>query len=409
MKKLFFLFLVVVFSFSAKAQIEHCDGSRYIDNVFFDVIATKDLKYGEGETISGNFQELYLDIYEPANDELAQRPVILLAFGGSFITGERGDLELLCEAYARKGYVAVTIDYRLYDGPLFPIPTGDMMKEVVIKSVSDMKAAIRYMRQDADTENIFRIDPEMVFVGGISAGAIAAFHTAVIDETDDLPTTILNILAENGGIDGNSSDNYEYSSEVQGMVNYSGGLNDASWIDENDPPFVSIHDEFDPIAPYGEGFATVLNIPIVYLEGSKTCMEVADSVGLKNELKTIEGSDGHVSYFLNMNEIQETIDFTANFLAGLVCSGISANTENLAIAADPIKVFPNPTSGLISFSNLPNTELYIDLFDITGRKLNSYRNSGTLDLNQFANGIYFLNITDSKGAWQQKAKIVLER
>ena len=177
---LLFLFFVL-FSFNSQAQSDGCDGMRYIDDVFSEVTVTEAIKYGEGTTLFDNFQELYLDVYEPQNDNLEKRPVIILAFGGSFIAGNRGDLEFLCEAYARKGYVAVSIDYRLFDGPLLPLPSADQMKNVVIKSVSDMKAAIRFMRQDADTDDIYRINPDKVFIGGISAGSITAFHTAAID------------------------------------------------------------------------------------------------------------------------------------------------------------------------------------------------------------------------------------
>jgi len=110
MKKYVLLLLCTSLPILFNAQIEGCDGSRYQDDIFEDIKVTTGIKYGEGETFSGIFQELFLDVYEPANDELERRPVIVLAFGGSYIGGNREDLEFLCEAYARKGYVAVTID-----------------------------------------------------------------------------------------------------------------------------------------------------------------------------------------------------------------------------------------------------------------------------------------------------------
>ena len=96
-------------------------------------------------------------------------------------------------------------------------------------------------------------------------------------------------MEANGGIEGNSSDNFEYSSEVQGLVNFSGGLNDSGWIDENDPPFVSVHDDMDGVVPYGSDFAKIFGIPIIYMEGSGKCHEVGDSLGIVNQLKTVQG------------------------------------------------------------------------------------------------------------------------
>lgn len=408
MKQLLLFIFSVLLSFNLSAQDNGCDGARYIDNVFTEVSFIGGIKYGEGETLFGNFQELYLDVYVPGNDALEKRPVIILAFGGSFIGGARGDVDFLCEAYARKGYVAVSIDYRLYDGPIFPFPTGDQMKNVVIKTVSDMKAAIRFMRQDADTDNLYRIDPDKIFVGGVSAGGITAFHTAVIDEDDAFEPDIVEILEANGGIEGNSSDNYEYSSEVQGLINFSGGLNDSGWIDENDPPFVSVHDDMDGIVPFGDGFASIFGIPIIYMEGSGRCKEVGDSVGVENQLKTIENSNGHVSYLVNPTTVPETVDYTAAFIADIICEGIT-NTKELASGLESIEIFPNPTSGNISLVETNNNNLFLELYNVFGKRLNTYSNTSTLDLDLYSNGIYFLKLTDLDSESTKTIKVILER
>lgn len=409
MKTYLLLLIAISFSYITQAQFNGCDGSRYIDDVFTEIKVTQGLKYGEGTTLFDNFQELYLDVYEPEGDGLVRRPVIILAFGGSFISGKREDLEFLCEAYARKGYVAVTIDYRLFDGPLLPLPSADQLKNVVIKTVSDMKAAIRYMRQDADTDNIFRIDPDLVFIGGISAGSITAFHTAVIDSDDDIAPDIIEILENNGGIEGNTSDNYEYSSEVQGLVNFSGGLNDAGWIDENDPPFISIHDDMDGVVPYAGGFAKVFGFPIIYMEGSGRCHEVGDSLGVENQLKTIENSEEHVGYFSTLESIEENIHYTASFVAEIVCASGPTHTQDLTHSLESIQAYPNPSNGIISFSETNNKNLRVDLFNTMGQKLNSFSNPGTIDLSNNANGIYLLRMMDMTTESSKTIKVVLEK
>jgi len=283
------------------------------------------------------------------------------------------------------------------------------MKVVVVKSVSDMRAAIRHMRQDADMENLFKIDPDQVFVGGVSAGSITAFHTAVLDETDDLPEDIMAILADNGGIEGNSSMNYEYSSEVQGLVNFSGGLNNAIWIDENDPPFVSIHDDMDPIVPYDQGFASIFNIPIIYMEGSKRCQEVADSVGVVNQLKIIEESNGHESYFSNLTDIALNINYTADFLAELVCGDITSDTEDIADRFESVQFYPNPSPGQMTISNPTDIELKVQVLDMYGRNLINTTQNSTLDLSAYPNGIYFAKMTDQNSNSTKTIKLILEK
>ena len=67
-------------------------------------------------------QKLYLDVYEPVSDIATERPAIVLAFGGGFISGTRGDIQFLCERFVKKGYVVVSIDYGLHDLPLIPLP-----------------------------------------------------------------------------------------------------------------------------------------------------------------------------------------------------------------------------------------------------------------------------------------------
>ena len=409
MRKILPLFALLISISFLNGQIEGCDGSRFIDDIFTEVDITRAIKFGEGETVTGTNQELFLDVYEPVNDDLEMRPVIILAFGGSFIGGERGDVEFLCEAYARKGYVAVAIDYRLYDGPLFPIPSASTFKEVVVKTVSDMKAAIRHMRQDADTENLYRINPSQIYVGGISAGAITAFHTAVLDEDDDLPDDIRMFLEENGGIEGNTSSNYEYSSEAQGIINYSGGLNDASWIDENDPPFVSIHDDMDPVVPFGQGFASVLGIPIVSMEGSMTCHEIANNVGIANELRTIENSNGHVSYFFGLGaNVAGSINYTAGFVADLICNDVMSSLDEVE-EIEMVTVSPNPTNGLINIEGMDHSEYSIEVWDISGKLQDRFFNQSNLDLNHLNNGTYFLRILDFNEGRSQTLKIVLAK
>lgn len=387
--------LFILLTFTTYAQ--DCDGDRYINNIFTDINVTEDIKYGEGNEINGTFRELYMDIYEPADDTEQNRPVIIMAFGGSFIAGNRKDIDWLCTAYAQKGYVAVSIDYRLYDGLPFPLPTAVQMQEVVIKSVSDFKGAIRHLRQDADNGNTFNINPDIILVGGISAGGIAAAHTAMLDSTDTFEEDITQIIEDNGGLEGNTNNLFEYTTEVQGLINFSGGLASADWIDSEDPAFFSIHDEFDDVVPYEGGFASVFGFDIIYMEGSKSMQIVADSVSVTNELITIDSSEAHVSYFSPFTELA-TVDYmikqSSIYAEGIVCE-LTTSTQKDIIT--DITAYPNPTSGVLNINSDMNSLYDIHLIDMTDRTNKIWSNTNQIDISEYKNGLYNLRIIDSKG------------
>ena len=316
-----------------------CDGERYRQDVFDAVTVTTGVQFGSNTTIGGNSQDLFMDVYEPEGDTASVRPTLVMAFGGAFVFGQREDLDGLCRALARKGYVAATIDYRLFDAGI-PVDSNQM-HDVVVKAIGDMKAAIRYLRQDAATSNQFRVDTNLIFAGGISAGAITAAHVAHLDEADEIPNYLQNIIANNGGIEGNSSDNYQYSSSVAGLINYSGALKDASFIDANDPPQFSVHDEGDGVVVYGNGLVFAGPIVLVYLEGSFSMDQQAEAVGVESRLITYPGN-GHVSYFTsNADQYEAEVEAaTATFLADQICGEISdAKTLEPSFS---VRAFPNP-------------------------------------------------------------------
>lgn len=388
------------------AQHPTCDGDRYRVQVFDEVKITTGLKFGEGTTIGGNFQELKMDIYEPVGDDVEKRPAIVLAFGGSFIFGAREDMDFLCRDYAKRGYVAATIDYRLYDAGIIPFPDEQDMLDVVTKAISDMKAAIRFLREDAATTNQFKIDSDFIFSGGISAGAITAAHVAVMDSTDEISDEIMSYIDLNGGFEGNSSSNYEYSSEVQGFVNFSGALREADWITSDDPPFISVHEEFDGTVPYGMGFAQIFGLDIAPLEGSKIMHEVADSVGVENQLHTLFGAQTHVGYFGSNGD--EIIDMTAEFLYDILCPEMT-NVDDFESELADISIYPNPTNGLLYLKKEAQLSLDLTLFNSLGQPMTRVENTNQIDLSAYEKGFYFLEILNPKTNSRTVKRVVLEK
>ena len=99
-------------------------------------------------------ESMTLNMARPKSDS-AMRPAILCIHGGGFRAGKRESYDSLCKKFAEKGFVAVTITYRLAPKHQFPA------------AVHDCKAAVRWLRANAAKYNI---DPAKIGVTGGSAG-----------------------------------------------------------------------------------------------------------------------------------------------------------------------------------------------------------------------------------------------
>lgn len=385
-----FVFLLVVSA--STAQHSTCDGARYKDDVFDFSGIESNVKFGENTTIGGNFQELYMDIYLPAGDMVERRPAIVLAFGGGFLFGSRQDLDGLCKSYAKKGYVVATIDYRLAD---VSNPDSLQLTEVVLGASNDMRAAIRFLRENALNGNDYRIDPDLIFSGGISAGAITACTAAFTDSSDPIAEWIQTIIEDNGGVEGNSSTNTTVSSEVAGVINFSGALKDADWMDVEDPALFSVHDNGDQVVPFNSGTSSLFPNGVT-LEGSNLLHQKAEELALNHELIEVNNNN-HVSYFLGIGPVSLTqvVNESAEFLYDIICEGFTS-TEELENSLR-FRIFPNPAHSELTIQ-LPeiNADYDIIIYNVLGslvyqeRNLNSLRHS--IALANLEAGQYFVQI-----------------
>src|SRR5690606_31397154 len=174
-----FLLLLFVGASSIHAQTP-CESGRYAEDVFANFVVTSDIEYGSNTNAAGNTTTLLLDFYEPENDTETERPLLIWVHGGSFLTGSKTDIDVktFSERFAKKGYACASINYRL---GFLPIDSTNAIKAVV-RAVQDLKAAIRFFRQDNATTNTYKIDPNRIYIGGSSAGAITALHVAYLSD-----------------------------------------------------------------------------------------------------------------------------------------------------------------------------------------------------------------------------------
>lgn len=431
MKKIYLLaFSTLISALSIKAQ-SPCATGRYATDTFTAFTTTSNITFGSNITASGSNYTLTMDIYQPTGDVETNRPLIIWAHGGSFIGGSKtdGDMVTLSQKFAKKGYVCASINYRL---GLTPFDSVGAVR-AVLRAVQDMKASIRFFYKDKLTTNTYKIDTNNIFIGGSSAGAITALHTAYLDKSCEVnyyinPSSLLTL----GGMEGYSG-NQCYSSKVKGVINLCGALGRYGWLEPGDVPFCSLHGTIDGTVKYNRGFAAPLGIQLILLDGSRMLKEQANAIGVSNPFYTWYGKD-HVPYVSNAAYMDSTVNFVRDFLVTrLGCSdpallpqntpaqtatlySYTACTTNVAMTcATPgvvgmnemtqsnviNSVYPNPSDNdmMIEFAN-SNTTHQIEIYDIAGKIIYSESTEQsvfTIKKNNTASGLYFLKVTDKNG------------
>lgn len=146
---------------------------------------------------------LLLDIYSPQKPKEAH-PAVVWIHGGAWRAGSRDSVPI--KELVAEGFVVVSVDYRLT--PVAPFPAN----------VHDIKAAIRFLRSNAET---YSIDPERISIAGASAGG----HLAAL------------VGLTNGSKphEGSVGGHLKTSSDVNAVVSFYGASNLLSVLDQSTP------------------------------------------------------------------------------------------------------------------------------------------------------------------------------
>ena len=241
---------------------------RYRDQIFAEVVKTSGITYRTAVNQQGVPVTLQLDVYRPAGDAVAQRPVVVFVHGGSFSSGSRTSAEIVDEAttLARQGYVTASISYRLTPGGCSASGATPECLTAITQAREDAQAAVAFLRSQATT---YGIDRGRIAIAGTSAGAITAANVAF--SSTDSPTTA-----------------------VRAAVSLS-GAHLLTVPNAGDAPLLLLHGTADSIVPYAWAQNTV---------------KAATDAGVRAVLTSWQG-DGHVPYAKHRTEI---LDQTRNFL-----------------------------------------------------------------------------------------------
>tara|TARA_B100000161_G_C33554233_1_gene416930 strand:- start:2056 stop:3258 length:1203 start_codon:yes stop_codon:yes gene_type:complete len=388
-------YVLLVLLFIGSSQLfSQCDG-RY-ENVIFDKISKISVVYSETYDWSPSNPGLEMDIYTPSNDIVNNRPLLIFAHGGVYIEGDKNSntMVTLCEEFAKRGYVTASIRYRLTNlQSLLSSNSYNIFSQTVVNSISDMKSAVRYFRKDvAENNNTFGINPNLIFVGGYSAGAVTAAHLSVIDE-GEVPDEFLPFFDESGGIEGNSG-NFGFSSEVSGAILLAGAINTTNFLDENDPPIVSVHStddntiDYECASPLGNLGISLLDLPV--LCGSGKIHDELDNIGIINDLYTFSFG-GHSAPIINLEGT--VVPFISDFLHNLICQSSNIDVEELPL----FSVYPNPCQNYINIENVNKIKsvVVIDMLSniVTESKLKPGVNK--INISELSRGVYFIYSSDN--------------
>ncbi len=398
------IYLALALVLAAGQTFAQC-GTRYMDSLFA-VTVTSNVTY-----TTANGVTLMLDVYEPTGDTASQRPLIIMAHGGSFISGSKTEDNVVpqtCRAFAARGYVCAGINYRL--GQVFEMLDSTNAKNVVIRAISDGKAAVRFFRKDAATTNTYRINPNIIFAGGNSAGAVLYSHVAYIDSMGELSPNLQTIISNNGGLEGNSG-NDGYSSKIQALINFAGGLNVPELVSPGNTPSANFQGDQDATVPYS--CANAVNGQVqVRLCGLGAIQPLLTQYNLTHVSHVFVG-DGHCPWQGDAAKFELIDTTTRNFLYNLICSGEvgqPVGIHDLSDVAASVRVFPNPAKGQVNVSFGEATFATIQLTDAMGRVVEQKNIEGnTVSFNRgaLATGLYFVRAQQANGNTVTK-KLIFE-
>ncbi len=346
-------------SFTQRPEVQVNPSRRYLDEIFPAIEVKSDLLYGKAKgywthspysdepyitTLSKGLiksfndpelLDLKLDIYYPKTDLFKNRPLVMLIHGGAFYIGSKESAceKALATSLAKRGYLVASIDYRIG----FKLTPSDIELSAY-RAIQDANAALRFLAHNAKG---LGIDPNQVYIGGTSAGAVASLNTAFM-KNDERPERIVeaNLEGKLGKIE-ESGNKYTETFNIKAVVNMWGAVADVNIIDRDENISVlSIHGTADDIVPFENDypFRNSLMINRLVMDkmyGSKPIHDRLQILGIRNRLVSLDGL-GHEPELATYNTLNNWMDTISNnvsrFLYEETAPDVSLPSSQLAIS-----------------------------------------------------------------------------
>lgn len=199
MKRILWCALAIVLSLAPLAAFPHLRGG------FPLTVAEAGQLSGGPDTVEENVPYgpgLLLDIYKPGDAGTGMRPAVILIHGGGWTSFDKSTMQGMGKFLARSGFVAFSVDYRLFHGTENRWPA----------QLDDVQRAVRWIRANAGK---YGVNPGRIGAFGHSAGAQLASLLGMEDTRDNSVPSLT-----------------KYSSKVQAVVDVSGP---ADFTKNHDP------------------------------------------------------------------------------------------------------------------------------------------------------------------------------
>jgi hypothetical protein len=410
--KLLFILAFCILQINVKAQ--YCTGdNRFTQTPVFDITQIgydTAVVYGNALNYYGQNQDLLLNICYPsaAADSFDKRPLIILIHGGAFLVGSRNDMNSMCIEFAKRGFVAATIGYRLGWDFGTSICGGDTISnaKAVYRGFQDAHAALRYLVAHAAT---YKIDTSWIFAGGESAGGVSSLNLAFSSQSE--MNARLSFLQPQLGDINNSGNTLQNTFSLKGIFNNWGSIVETDFITAVDAiPMIAFHGALDATLPIDSGtYGLCPNYIKMY--GSRSIYNKLLSLGVCAEL-TVKTNGDHGIY----DETSASDFFRVNrascFFKSLFCNSCSSSYLTDSIAPNcsqtgineisnnrVICIFPNPGNGRFSIQTLGKsyTRKSVRVYNVFGENIYSSTKLTQLetidiDISGSPKGIYFISI-----------------
>ena len=197
----------------------------------------------------GQYAETVLDVMQPRDPALKNRPAVIFIHGGGWVNGTKeAVVERFCVPFLEHGFVVANVEYRLANVAIAPAAVNDVLN------------AAKWFHDHASQ---YKVDPRKIVVSGGSAGGHLALMVGMVPEGSDLgPATRIAAIVNFYGItdvaDQLSGPNMRryavtWVPDSPDRLTLAKHVSPMTYVRKGLPPVLTLHGDADQTVPYEQG------------------------------------------------------------------------------------------------------------------------------------------------------------